>query len=243
MLQFRNSLVVCAIVLGTALGLQANTVPAAHVGPCPTTGTYATLEHDRSCTIGDKTFSGFTFTSHATGIGAHPITPSGLHYSTINDGTEAIGFSFSGPIHAGFAQTSTVVLDYEVSGSDIIDAQSAITAHISGLHGFGAIGQNVCLGSSPASRCPNPSANLRTLFVGEPSGPSTDTITFSPVHEVSFNKGITAFGGLGSTDITHFSETVSQVPEPGTMLLFGTGLLLLVLIVSRKQLRGREIPA
>jgi hypothetical protein len=40
-------------------------------------------------------------------------------------------------------------------------------------------------------------------------------------------------GNQGNFD----SVTLTAVPEPGTLLLFGTGLLLLVLIVSRKQLR------
>jgi hypothetical protein len=45
-------------------------------------------------------------------------------------------------------------------------------------------------------------------------------------------------------DSVHFTGSWSAVPEPSSLLLFGSGLLLLVLIVSRKQLlHGREISA
>ena len=37
----------------------------------------------------------------------------------------------------------------------------------------------------------------------------------------------------------HFYMGCSQVPEPSTMLLFGSGLLLLGLIVHRKQLHAK----
>jgi hypothetical protein len=193
--------------------------------------------HHGTCTIGDKIFSGFTFLSDASG-GAHAITASHLDYSIINDGTEAIGFSFSGPISAGRLQHSSVAISYEVSGPDIIDAQSVISGHGT-LSGRGQVTDLVCVGG-PSVGCP--SANLRTLLVGAPSTPglpSTATITFSPVGEVGFNKTVAAFGVSGSFDITHFSETVSQVPEPGTLLLFGTGLLLLGIIVHRKHLREK----
>jgi hypothetical protein len=43
-------------------------------------------------------------------------------------------------------------------------------------------------------------------------------------------------GNQGNFD----SVTLTAVPEPGTLLLFGSGMLLLVLIVSRKQLRTAQ---
>jgi len=235
MRHLKQLLVVCAIVLGAAMGLRANTAPvdAPALQPCDPTGNFQMLmsAHRGTCTIGDKIFSGFTFMSSASN-GAHALHASQLDYQVINDGTKAIGFSFSGAINAGHLQHSSVAITYEVSGPGIIDAQASISGH--GSLGNGQVIDLVCLGG-PSVGCP--SANLRTLHAVLPAGPSTATIAFSPVDEVGFNKSVIAFGSTGSFDITHFSETVSQVPEPGTLLLFGTGLLLLILIVSRKQLR------
>jgi hypothetical protein len=50
---------------------------------------------------------------------------------------------------------------------------------------------------------------------------------------------LNSHGGQGNFD----SVSLTAVPEPGTMLLFGSGLLLLfsIIIVRRKQMYGREL--
>jgi hypothetical protein len=75
-----------------------------------------------------------------------------------------------------------------------------------------------------------------------PSALSNHTITFTAPPRLSFNSGdnfssliiLTPGHGLNSV---HFSGAWSGVPEPGTMLLFGTGLLLLGTI-GRKLLHA-----
>jgi hypothetical protein len=77
------------------------------------------------------------------------------------------------------------------------------------------------------------------------------TITFTAPPGLSLNSGdnfssliaLTPGDGLNSVHFTGAWSSPTPIPEPSSLLLFGSGLLLLVLIVSRKQLRGREISA
>jgi hypothetical protein len=233
MLQLKNSLVVCAIVLGTALGAQANTLPV-DPGPCAANGTFNDLEHHNHgiCTIGDKTFSDFTFTSFSSGH-AHEVNASHLDYSIIKMGTAAIGFSFSGPINAGASQTNGVSIGYLVTGPGIIDARATISGTaLRPTPGTGTITEDICPGGIALVGCSSP----LSLHVVSPSGPKVATANFSPVDEVAVSKTVTA---IGNFNITSFDQTFSQVPEPRTMVLFGSGLLLIGIVVRRKQVRAK----
>jgi len=255
MVQLKNSLVVCAIVFGTAMGLQANMALVGHakvVAPCPTTGTFATLEQGGSCTIGNQTFGAFTFSGTVDmGSGSVPLAPSDLNYSTITPTiNKEIGFSFSGPFSgnspSGGAQ---VTLGYLVTGPDITFAGVAITGFSSsGAHntsGDGIVMETICPGGPDVDHCRSPlSLNVDLGGSGPVFGATgADAVTFSPVDELAVFKTVTLIAppvnGPGFSSMNGFNE-ISQFPEPSTMLVFGSGLLLLGIIVYRKQLHVRR---
>ena len=237
MLLLKNSLVVCAIVLGTALGIQANTVPFdPPLERCNPTGNFNSLEHAHMgrCTIGDKIFSGFDFSSG----GSHPITASHLDYSIINHGAAAIGFAFTPSggmtVFNGKSISITVGFTVTTTGPDIKDASLVLG------DGSFAIGR----GAASITEAIHPAGGGPQVLTVVARGDRSAEVIFSPpVDVVAVTKTalVTAplLGGVNVARISSFNETFSQVPEPRTMLLFGSGLLLIGIVVHRKQVRAK----
>jgi hypothetical protein len=183
--------------------------------------------------------------------GSFPIEPSDLNYSTITPTiNKEIGFSFSGPLDATSPEGSAqVTLGYLITGPHITYAGAALTDFSSGTDvGFFGIAtlmetispggslnaqiEGFCPGVPPGGEFPSPC---------DVSGvTATDAVTFSPVDEVAVSETVSVeappvnHGGGASLDAFN---NISQVPEPGTLLLFGTGLLLIGTI-GRKLLHA-----
>jgi hypothetical protein len=86
----------------------------ADAAPCATTGTFASLEAAGSCSIGDKTFSNFSYTPTETG-GAVMVPASGFSYTTINNVSNQWGFDFTFSLTADANQTNDIALGYTVA--------------------------------------------------------------------------------------------------------------------------------
>jgi hypothetical protein len=189
-----------------------------------------------SCTVSDKTFSGFVFSSTATGSGS-AVTPSGFNVSP-NVSIFGPGFVFSASalqvIHPALTPTDVdVTLAYDVQagpGFLINDAANAISGGATGT-GFGSADETITFpDGSTISLAP-------TL-----AGPSAVTKTFAPVASLSVLKDILVEvpSGTGTANITaiqqHFSE-ITITPEPTTLAVLGVGLLGLS-VARRRRRRG-----
>jgi hypothetical protein len=87
-------------VLATAVACFATIMAVgehANAAPCPTTGNFGQLESMGSCTIGDKTFSGFTYNPIESG-GATEVLATAFDFTTINDVNNEWGFEFTFPL-------------------------------------------------------------------------------------------------------------------------------------------------
>jgi hypothetical protein len=222
-----------AVVVGSSLALA----PAAHAALCPSTTTFQGLLNLGSCDIDDKRFSNFAFSqarnpSDPPPIGPQVITPSNVTVNAINQGVAAIGFDFQLFLSANGIQSSDVVLKYNVqtiSGQPtIIDAHLTQTSSIF-LGGFATVADLLCLGGTHTS-CGTNAVQLTTFDVpGTINDKLADSITFAAVSQLGVTKDIGVqgfFGGvLGAATITDVTNTVSQIPEPGTLLLLGSGLV------------------
>jgi hypothetical protein len=219
--RMKKPLLACSLVLGAAMGLQATPV-------CPTTGNYGTLESLGSCTIGDKTFSDFTYSDSA--VGAVPVPDSALTYTTIDSGPSAIGFLFGVALTAPAGGVNTLGIGYTVTGSDITDA--AVT--MAGVSAIGpgssaSIGETICPGHAIAG-CLS-SLPLSTFLIAGGPAKTSDMTAFSPVGTLGVLKGLSVVGGTGLATLPLFSDTVSEsvVPEPGFygVLTGGVGVVLM----------------
>ena len=194
-----------------------------------------------SCGIDDKTFLDFSYLSSsnpggfaipASGVAVQPITTQGNP-----------GFLFSAPWSVSnnsgiLAQDSLIGYSVTVNqgGAPITDLTLAMV-------GFDAIGtgeitinETYCLGGI-LPLCSGGTEGELTLNWTSKGGSSSQVVNFAGVTEISVAKDIELSAGTdGSASVSgvynQFSE--GQVPEPGSVVLFGTGVLGLVGVLRRK---------
>jgi hypothetical protein len=228
--RLKKPFLACAILLGAAMGLQATTV-------CPTSGTYDQLIATNAtggCTIADKTFDGFTFSNSA--VGAVPVPDTALSFTTVDDGTSAIGFLFGVALTAPSSGTNDLGIGYTVTGPNIDDATVTMAGVAMGSGASATIGETICPGS-PIAGCPA-SLPLSTFIIAGGASQTTDTVTFSPVGTLGVLKDINVVGGSGAASISLFSDTVSQsssVPEPGFYGVLAGGLGAVLMFARRRK--------
>jgi len=195
-----------------------------------------------SCTIGDKTFSHFTYS------GTSALT------SAISDTTVAVvpnaapgnpGFMFTAPwnVNQNEAQDSFIGFNVAVNpgGHSIIGASlGQLGSGFSGT-GIASVDETLCLGDTFADGCLHGViAQLNTENDGI-SHKMTDFINFAPVTLIGVTKDLSVVGGpSGVARLSGLAEQFSEgaagtVPEPASLILFGSGLLALGGFVRRRQ--------
>ncbi len=230
---FSALLVIACVALLSGIGFAS---------PCPSGGYMITyLGTGFSCTIDDKTFSHFIYTStssppgfeiQAGSVGVTPIT------TPLNP-----GFQFNAPWLASTlsgVQGRDSFFEFQVNvnpgGHPITDVSLSIGGF--GTTGTGSItvDETVCLGAVfPACS----GGTTKTLEVYSNSGgfKAYDEVSFAGVTEVDVEKDVLIDAGTnGSATLSlvtnQFSE--STTPEPASILLFGSGALALAGVLRRK---------
>ena len=224
-------LFVCLISLtgiGFASACQTTTMDH-YLGPPPI-----------SCGIDDKTFSNFFYSSTGTG-GALAIPPSGVEVNPL-DYPRNPGFLFTAAWGVGSGETQDELLGFTVTvnpgGAPITDASLAILG--AGFFGTGSVSvaETLCLGDLFSDNCAHGTTKSLFVFSNSAGTKLTDQIDFSGVTEIDVRKDIELIGGANGTAAlsgvqNNFSE--GTVPEPSSMVLFGSGVLGLAGVLRRKM--------
>lgn len=181
---------------------------------------------DGSCTIGDLTFSNFSYTP--TSIGAIIVPPAGSVTVDPITGAES-GLEFDAGWFANPGTLEDSLIKYTVTCTGC-----AIDDWVLSLAGEGSSGDGIV---NVAETSPEVSGGLTQTFVaGNLAG--TGSATFAPVGSLSVAKDILVYGGgvpMTSTQVSSVTNLFSTTatPEP-SLLILCLGLLGLVPIARRK---------
>ena len=224
---------VCAVLLVAASGLQATPVTCASLSD----QTFAGLQAAGSCTIGDKTFDNFSFTSA-------DVTSSQLAFSVVNAGSAAIGFNFqTGELTQVGVGAKDLSIGFDVTAPGPIITSGHLAQSGAAINGgVASIGETLCLGGDIAG-CPKGSTRSLTTNAGFGGTALTDSVTFGGVTEVGVVKDLSVMGTTATSvaSISLFQETFDQkssrtgVPEPGFYGLLAGGLAGIFMLAKRRK--------
>jgi hypothetical protein len=209
---------------------------AGFAGVCPATTYDNYLGSGFSCGIDDQTYSNFQYTgtSNPPGFGL----PAGSIAVTPITTAGNPGFQFSG---GWFASTASGILEESSTFQYTANSTTPITdlsLSIAGATwtGTGAVlvTETACLGAMLPS-CSGGQEITLSVFDSSVGSKVFDSASFAGVKEVDIAEGIQLQAGTnGSASLSLVTNQFSAVPEPASLVLFGSGVLGLGALLRRK---------
>jgi len=219
---------VLLIVLASAL--------SAFGAACPVATYDNYLAANYSCGIDDKTFDTFSYST----AGTNPLSANQITVNPINTPFNP-GFLFNAAWSAGAGQTQDSLIGFTVHvnpGGNLIDDLS-LYMFGAGVIGSGqvSVAETYCAGDTFADLCAHGTeGTLLTLLNGSTSILHASVTFNNPVSIVDVEKDIELIGGGNgsATLVSGVENQFSEVPEPGSLMLLGSGAVGLAGVLRRR---------
>jgi hypothetical protein len=227
-----------------AAGFVACTAGVAQAAPCiqESLNNYLSSSNPSfSCTVNDKTFSGFTYVNTVTG-GAVATLATGVIVVPLPVpvltplALPGPSLEFTDSWHAGVNQSNDIAISFNVtagSGFKIDDVSGALTG---GVTGNGTILLDKTLTSTSPPFVDGPLQGCIPNLVGCTAG-FVDQLLTTPTVSLHVLDDTILTGNNGTADLSIIDNQFSQigVPEPTTLALLGVGLLGLRMVRRRRR--------
>lgn len=229
------------LLIGMLLA-SALTASADPLSPC-TSGTLSSFIAlgSTGCTIGGNQFANFTTLDVSTGATA--ISPDDITVNFLN-GPSGPGLVFQLNLNAGPGDVLEVLISYQVTGIPLIGNSLSIAGAAATGDGAVTAVEDKCLDGTFGNGVLGCTGTPDTLIVFSIEFDSllSDQLTFQAVPTIGIVTDIVIDGGpsgtasLGSVTNQFSTAPTQAVPEPASLLLFGSGVCALNLLRrSRRQ--------
>lgn len=225
-----------ALALGAVLSGPLVAGPIAAYAACST----ATLDSylSQTCAIGNLTVKGFSYSFTSAGDVPVDIPVSAILVEPYSS-PQGPRLHFSSSLFSvGAGQKAILELGYNIDPPPVIirGFDEEMSAETPLPPGFVTIETWLCVGGTFPGCATGVLQLLQLAHYGEGDQDNrlTDSIIFSPVYTLGVSHTITldggGVGGGGLADFAALENQVYAIPEPGTWLLLGCGLLSLALV-------------
>lgn len=185
-----------------------------------------------TCGLNDLTANNFSYST----AGTNPIPATSV---TVNPVTTANnpGFLFNAPWSAIGNQTQDSLLGFTItdnSGAYISDLSLNMFGGATLGNGFVSVSETYCAGDTFADGCKGGTEGTLSTYLGDGQSKLSDSVNFAGVKVVDVVKDIELLGG-GNNSFAVLSGVENQfsTPEPGSLVLFGSGIAGLAGVLRR----------
>ncbi len=178
-----------------------------------------------SCTITDKTFSNFFYSTS----GSDHLPPNEITVTPVTTPYDP-GLLFAAPWSVSSLHTQDSLLGFTVqvtSGSALITDLSLLIfgAGVTGTAMVSVV-ETYCLGDTFSDMCKNGTTGTLMTYINGSSSKLSDQVYFKGVSEVDVMKDIMLKGGdNGSAVLSGVENQFSEIPEPASLAILGSGLI------------------
>jgi hypothetical protein len=224
------------------------TAAVASASPLPcVSGTLAAYESQPACTVGNVTFSDFSF----VGAGSVVLSPSDVQVQVVNNGSnEGLSFSgLNGALSVSAGSSLDALISYLIAASSLTGESLSMQSPTVTGNAAAITVESICLGTLSATGGCSGTTEALDVSATASAANTSDSVTFpAATTTAEVSKDIILLGGSGSGSGASLASVSNEtpggsgglggspVPEPGTFsLALGAFLVATALTLRRKR--------